>query len=112
MDNKNAKFWLPKNRYYELKYYCLQYHYWQKLVNDKNANNTLQDRAKIAIYLVQNAIMCINCGFNSDILLDCVTEGLSYEKLVERYNNDLPDKKSFYDAYRKFFYFLSKSKGI
>lgn len=106
-------YFLPKNRYQELKYFCLQYKYYEKLLNNHEAGAAKQANARIAIYQIQNAILAINCGFDiSEMLMDCVTNGLSYKRLKEKYGDAVPAKDEFYETYRKFFYFLNSMKAI
>ncbi len=108
-------FWLPKNRYYELKYHCLQYEYWNKIISSartiSDEESVNYHRSLVNRYHLEKSILSVNCSFH-DILTDCVTHGLSYKKLQEKYGSDMPDKTTFYDAYRAFFYFLDKAKGI
>lgn len=113
---KAPNFKLNKNRYLELKYYCLQYDYWKTMVTTMAANGCpLTDekilRASINQYNVENSALCVNCEF-TDILLDCVTHGVSYKKLKAKYEDRMPDKDTFSGIYRAFFYFLDKYKGI
>lgn len=111
--NQKVSFYLSKNRYLELKYFCKQYEYWQYLVTnpDKIPNNICEDDLKNAIYMVEKTAYSTNCEF-VPMLLHKVTRGGSYESLVEKYPIDPPSKEEFVDAYKKFFYFLSKEKGI
>lgn len=109
---KKPNYFLPKNRYLELKYYATQYKYWEKVRDNEQSLPADRANANIAIYKVSNAILAVNCDFNSDILFDCVTNSLTFKRLTEKYGAEMPDKEVFYDAYRKFFYFLSKMKGI
>lgn len=111
--NQKVSFYLPKNRYLELKYFCRQYEYWRYLVTnqDKIPNNICEDDLRNAIYMVEKAAHSTGCEF-VPMLLRKVTRGGSYESLVEKYPIDPPSIKEFVDAYKKFFYFLSKEKGI
>lgn len=105
-----ANFSLPKFRYLELKYFCLQYNSWEDVANN-GVSSSERAKARIAMYQVNNALFSFDTDFE-DILFDCVTNGVSYKKLKEKYGEKMPEKEVFYDAYRKFFYFLSKAKGI
>jgi len=108
MTNK-PKFWLPKNRYCELKYHTLQYKYWKRLLEKDDISEETSARCKINIYNVERAVEAVNCDFK-DVLLIAVTDGLPYSKLSETLK--MPSKEEFDSAYRKFFYFLGKFKGI
>ena len=105
-------FFIPKNRYYELKYFSLQYKHWKKVSENENLTKAEQTAAAVAIYKIENAIQQVNCVFDYKILMDCVTNGASYKHLVEKYGAVMPSKEVFYDAYRKYFYFLNKLKGV
>lgn len=102
MTNK-IKYWLPKNRYYELKYYCLQYFHFKELLTRKDVSSDIKEGAAKAVYNIESAIIDTNCEF-PNMLLKSITEGISYSKLP----GILPPEDEFFDAYRKFFYFLSK----
>lgn len=110
---KQTGFYLPKSRYLELKYFCRQYEYWRYLLAnpDKCPENISEDDLRNAIYMIEKAAYNTNCEF-IPMLLHKVTRGGSYETLAEKYPMDPPSKEEFVDAYKKFFYFLSKEKGI
>ena len=99
-------FKLPKNRYLELKYHCFQADSWN------NPNTSYFVRANYAIqkYQLENAILSVNCDY-SDILKDCVTHGVSYKKLKEKYGERMPEKEVFYESYKAFFYFLDQARN-
>lgn len=110
---EKINFYLPKNRYLELKYFCRQYEYWRYLISnpDKCPGDINMDALKNAVYMVEKAAYSTNCEF-IPMLLHKVTRGGSYESLAEKYPIDPPSMEEFVDAYKKFFYFLSKEKGI
>lgn len=111
----NAKFWLPKNRFYELRYFTLQYPYYQRVVANPKSSETMKTQAKIAIYKIDQSLMQVNCDYMY-LLEMAVTTNATYEDLME--NNSLipeskkPSKDEFMEWFRQFFYFLSKNKGI
>lgn len=125
--SKKNEYWLPKHRYYELKYFCLQYPYWKSICNSIDGYAKIRysgkhlsksSRTEIAAscrdqyirsmeliektaYLTDNLI--------SKYLLIGVTENLSYDLLRSRYQ--IPCcRKHYYELYRKFFYILSYSQ--
>lgn len=106
---KNIKFWIPKNRYYELRYHCLQYFHFKDLVSRKDVSEAVKEGAEKAIFNIENAAQDVNCAFPG-LILEAVTKNLDYPKLPSY--DPMPSKDDFLDAYLKFFYFLSKRKGI
>lgn len=108
------KYWLPKNRYYELKYFCFQYPHFKELINKDNVSETVKEGVSKAIFNIENAIQDVNCDF-PEFLLQVITTGKAYSKFAsEKTEGDtkIPTSDEFFDAYRKYFYFLSKRKGI
>ena len=101
------KYWIPRNRYYELKYFCLQYPHFKELIARKDITSDIREGCMKAIYIIESSVCDVNCNF-PDILLKSVTEGTTYKKL----KCNVPTEEEFFDAYRKFFYFLSKKKGV
>lgn len=129
--SKNNPYYIPKERYYELKYHCLQYSDWKKnIVTARNSINISASkrspgRGSGTSDPVMRVAMAINyydelikeverCCKEAEpelqlYLLKGVTEGLSYETLLARY--EIPcGKDMYYDRYRKFFYILDKSR--
>lgn len=128
-----SKYWIPKHRYYELKHYCLQYPEWKTLhdridillkahedqeVHTKDLVRTNEELAvkKLILFDAMRRIEecvkdCTDVGVLRDYIFKGVTEGLPYQKLQARY--DIPcGQDMYYDAYRKFFWLLSKKRGI
>lgn len=127
--SKRSKYWIDRNRYYELKYFCLQYPIW------KQAFNSLDGMAKaggLGVQVSGNADpveKCVEARYNfwkrmtlveeaareadpdlQDYILRGVTEGLGYDILRARY--DIPCCKDvYYELYRKFFFILSKKRN-
>lgn len=125
-------YWISRHRYYELKHFCLQYPIWKKAYN---ALTGLSQRpADLAIFvqtgqikgdptarcaesrlyfaermrLVEQAATEADPALSKYILV-AVTEGLSYEML--RTMQDIPCcREVYYDAYRRFFWLLNKSR--
>lgn len=112
--SETTNYFLPKNRYQELKYFCLQYKYYTKIIEDVASTPERKFLAKNYIMLIKAAvaIAVAEYEFNNDILFDCVTNGLSFKRLVEKYGDSMPAKETFYEAYRRFFYHLNQNKGI
>ena len=127
---KKNPFWIPKNRYYELKYFCLQFWDWQKrramldgLASRENRSPTeweaieraeLDDRIQMVMTCVCNATehytdeSDINANLYEDLLYG-VTKGLSYDTMAAR--KVMPvGRDSYYNVYRTFFYFLSAAR--
>ena len=129
--SKNNKYWVPKYRYFELKYFCLQYLSWKKSYLaldslskrpydlDKFKTNNISDpTAKCAESREKffKRIEIINAAINLTIednpflkeyLFKAVTEGYSYNYLKTSMN--IPcGKDMYYKYYRKFFWLLNK----
>lgn len=122
---------VDKNRYYELKYFCLQYPQWKKIYNDLIMLPTIgygeriddgqlyfrDDTAKHALRLkkysdkmelVEKAAIEADEELASYILKG-VTENRSYD--VMNANDPIPcSRDTYYDRYRRFFFILSKFK--
>lgn len=129
--SRKNKYWIDKNRYYELKYFCLQYPTWKKeyemldgfsscsfislLKTKTNSINdttyrTAEDREHIleCMKVVEQASIGADPELSSYIL-KAVTEGLSYDYL--KMNMDIPcSRDTYYDRYRRFFWLLSNSR--
>lgn len=128
--SKKNEFWIEKNRFYELRYFCKQYHYWKRIIDglsyiSDNPTSRLAIRKQQAedptaalaermmyyshkILLVDDAIKQIEKEEGKDLadyIFKGVTTGLGYEKL------DPPCcKEYYYKVYRRFFYYLHNSR--
>lgn len=87
---EHSKFWIERNRFFELKYFCLQY-------------DSLNDRAQS---MIDRSIERL--GEEAPFIFLAVTTGANFEKLNEEYGDLNKDK--FFDAYRKFFWLLDKKR--
>lgn len=126
-----SKYWISKHRYYELKHFCLQYPEWLRLWNELEiamkahkldalpGTDVSDPTAKLAMKRaeVQRAINMVRLSAYeasrelASYILKAVTEGIPFNRLQTMY--DMPcGKDMYYDAYRKFFWFLSQRKGI
>lgn len=120
--SKKNPYWIPKNRYYELKYFCLQYWEWQRrraqldgLATRENREPTEEEafeRAELddKIKMVMRCIDSVT--FDKELygaLLKGVTKGLSYDTMAVR--NVLPvGRECYYVLYRKFFWLLDSAR--
>lgn len=125
--SKKNDYWISKERYYELKHFCLQYKDWKKILialDGINSNNLPEffttniypespvERMVIArehyttlIRMVDNAARKADEEIYTFILL-AVTENVSCSSLIAKY--DMPcGKDKFYNSYRKFFWYLN-----
>lgn len=132
--SRRNKWWIPKYRFLELKYYCLQYDSWQKeyqilssdlgmisprYKHDRVLESKYADKtADIAIrrIILENKIRMVQrltCEADyslSEYLLKAVTRGMTYPELSTKY--DMPcGNNMFYDRWHKFFYLLDKEKN-
>lgn len=123
--SKNSKYWIPRNRYYELKYFCLQYQDYkdayhecitnksenvrgQRIFADPTGNlSVYRDRIITKMKHIEQSAMATDPELASYIL-EAVTTGASYTYLstVKR----IPCCRNvFYDRYRRFFWILDAS---
>lgn len=128
--SKNNKYWISKHRYYELKYFCLQYPMWKKAYEasdglricsydlvyisttevDDPTGNCVEERS---IYLdrmktVEKAAIDAD-PYLASYILKAVTEGRSYNYLKTIL--DMPcSRDMYYDRYRRFFWLLDKTR--
>ena len=127
--SKRSKWWIPKYRYLELKYFCLQYPDWKREAYDLMAGitspnpnqngvretNEFSDptgNAAVRLEKLNSKISLVGkiAKKSSDelweYLIKGVTEGVSFVKLKTVY--EIPcERDMYYDRYRKFFYLLS-----
>jgi hypothetical protein len=124
--SKNGKWYISKHRYYELKHFCLQYDEWRGEISCLTAlsspsgdistggsftgdrtGNTAVKRASMRsrMEMVEQAAIAADPDIYSYILT-CVTQGVSYDKLVAA---GIPCSRDyFYERYRKFFWILDQ----
>lgn len=129
LSTKN-KYWVERHRYYELKYFCLQYPTWKRYLRELEdscvvsqssgifSERTISDPTQKCIlareYYREKMQMIEGCVIAADsslypYILKSVTEGLSYNTLKARFN--IPcGRDMFYDRYRKFFWILNSSR--
>lgn len=130
--SKNHKYWIPKHRYYELKYFCLQYPLWKKAYNildglqgysydivRSSKTNVISDVTAIcveerSIYLDRMNIIekttIETDPYLASYILKAVTEGRSYTYMKETLN--IPcGKDMYYDRYRRFFWLLDRKRN-
>lgn len=127
--SKKNKYYISKDRYYELKHFCLQYNDWKraylslsnyKSVSDlpeiitKNSYKTsVTERVAIAkdfysrrVSMVEEAAIRADIDISTFILM-AVTDNVSCTALITKYNMPC-GKDKFYDSYRRFFWHLSQ----
>lgn len=128
-----SKWWIPKDRYYELKHFCHMYPTYKRVQHDVTENsikssfivkaNNQRKRPYAEAELVEKAadilaacsrrIGMVDAAAEeadktmSEYIIKGVTENLSYDVLKVRYN--IPcSRDTYYDLYRKFFWHLDK----
>ena len=125
------KYWIDRHRYYELKHFCLQYPTWKKLylsldglakvpansevfVKNKEVCDPTAKCAEIRNYYLSRMKIIEQAAIKADAelanyILKGVTEGYSYDSLLLKFN--IPCcKDTYYNRYRRFFYFLDKER--
>ena len=128
--SKKNPYWIEKHRYYELKHFCLQYPVWKKIYAELDGlkcsgtdvapsrTNSPSDSTAHSVmsrlYYLEKMETVEQAAIKSDpelatYILRAVTEDLSYETLKARLN--IPcSRGTYYDRYRRFFWFLSRCK--
>lgn len=128
--SKKNKYWIDRNRYYELKYFCLQYPVWKKACEEldtlrissyemvRTSDGTLRD--PVALCAAEREIYTIRMcqvekaarnadPYLSSYILKAVTEGHAYDYLYSRL--EIPcSRDTYYDRYRRFFWLLDQIK--
>ena len=131
--SRKSKWWIPKYRFLELKYFCLQYPEWKReayeLMLISGASVSIQNEigsqlefkdptgntairfqdlnSKISLVVKIAQLSDEDIG---DFILKAVTENLSFVKLKTLY--EIPCERDMdYDRYRKFFFLLSRQKN-
>lgn len=120
--SKRNPFWIPKNRYYELKYFCLQFWDWQKrraqldgLATRENREPTepeAMERAELNAK-IKMVMTCLEMVTNDDklysSLLTGITKGKSYDTMAA--SRVMPvGRDRYYNDYRRFFYILDAAR--
>lgn len=128
---KSNKWWIPKYRYLELRYFCLQYPEWCKQYAELNCSNGLTSRSSDRLYLNgsrmtdRTAEIAIQKKLLSDYMrmveqtavetdpelypyiLKAVTENSTF--LYLKSSLSIPcERDMFYDRRRKFFWLLNR----
>lgn len=121
--SKKNKYYISKYRYYELKYFCLQYPEWKRRVQElreqmqsaslifqkkQNAQSDIVSKNAIEIFSLERNISRIVAASKEadeylwEYILLAVTEGVSYTYLKTALG--MPCSKGmYYRRYRKFF---------
>ena len=125
--SKKNQYWISKHRFYELKHFCLQYPEWKEElkqipvepsitfdkvgqghgVSDPTYNAVLRrENLTDKLKMVEDAARLCSNNLGRYVLI-AVILGMSYETLLGRYQ--IPCcKETYYEAFRKFFWVLSK----
>lgn len=130
--SKKNKYWIDKNRFYELKYFCLQYPLWKHayevldglricsydLTGGSKSNlpgdivgNCVEERERYfeRMKAIEDAAIEAD-PYLASYILKAVTEGLSYSYLKARL--EIPcGRDMYYDRYRRFFWLLDQSRN-
>lgn len=128
--SKKNKYWIDKLRYYELKYFCLQYPLWKKayelldgihicsydlVYSQKSDYSDLTGKCveERSIYFermqsIEKAAIEAD-PYLASYILKAVTEGHSYNYLSTTLH--IPcSRDMYYDRYRRFFWLLDKNR--
>lgn len=124
--SKKNEYWISNYRYYELKYFCLQYSEYRRLCGSfdgyaKHAyssthaggiNKPTEKTAEVREYYDERVRMIEKAAGLTDPILGNyiligVTNGLAYDKIKARLN--IPcGKDVYYKLYHKYFYILDR----
>lgn len=123
--SKKNKYWIDKNRYHELKHFCLQYPIWKKEcksldgyhgrflnpitntnIYSDSISKTVEARFKYLKLMEKVEQAAIKTDpYLASYILKAVTEGYSYNYL--RTTLQIPcGKDMYYNRYRRFFWIL------
>ena len=126
--SKKNRYWIPKDRFYELKYFCLQYPLWKhayealdgmrvssfdltyvKASNGADILGGIMDERALYLgrmELVEKAAREAD-PYLASYILKAVTEGHSFTYLKSRL--EIPcSRDMYYDRYRRFFWLLDQ----
>ena len=127
--SKRRIYWISKHRFYELKHFCLQYKDWKKELSEISFSSGHPLDGKVHCQSTTPGDPVFDVVVRRELLTDrmqmvkqaakaCsedlgiyvfkgVTEGISYDVLVNQ--NGIPCcKETYYEAFRRFFWILSK----
>lgn len=125
---------LPKNRYLELKYFCMQYTYWKKAYSEillgrspssesslifqtKGSRSDRTSKEALAAVIFKDKIKLVEscckkaCYDQSLYLLESVTNCVSYKDLKHMYPGFTMSEPEFDNAYKKFFRELNERRN-
>ena len=130
--SRRNKYYISKERYLELKHFCLQYGEWKQKrvelaqsmglsaipierlpvgsdISDKTAIAAIElNRFRDKMELVE-FISTVTDREIGSYIFTAVTEGMSYQTLLAQF--EVPfGKDMFYDRYRKFFFLLDEAR--
>ena len=129
--SKKNKYWIDKNRFYELKYFCLQYPLWKyayetldgmrissfdltgiKASKATDILGSIMDER--SLYLGRMKLIEKTAReadpYLASYIFKAVTEGLSFTYLQSRL--EIPcGRDMYYDRYRRFFWLLDRARN-
>lgn len=124
MVSEKNPFWIPKNRYYELKYFCLQFWEWKKRLaeldglatraNREPTESEAMERLELSrkIEMVKEVVHDAthpNAPSIENALLLGITKGRSYD--VQNAHTPIPVcREAYYAVYRMFFWILDRAR--
>ena len=120
---KKSPLWIPKNRYYELKYYCLQFWDWQRRRAQLDGLATRERRDPTEPEAIERAelddkigtvMTCLDAVAKDNeslysALLTGITKGKSYDTMAA--SKVMPVSRDYYYmVYRRFFKVLDVAR--
>lgn len=129
--SKKNKYWIDKDRYLELKHFCMQYSRWKSAYSELSSgyipggiktgekSTDISDPTANIVLLMQSYSFKIEMIEQTAIEADAdiykfiimaATDNIPFVLLKTKY--DIPcGKDMFYERYRKFFWILDKKRG-
>lgn len=137
--SRDNPYWIPKQRYYELKHFCMQYHDWKERLSEIDSmktasiqmvihNGEFSDAVYRAAEFRERYLLWIDCvdaaakrtvrnlgsdirDYVAELLITGISKGIPYDTL-QVWHDCMPiSKDAYYDLYRRFFFELDKIRG-
>lgn len=129
--SEKSKYWISRHRYYELKHFCLQYPEWRRLyadlefkmeekfgdgISSSNVSDPTAKLGQMRADLKRAMELVERCATDADpilgkYVLKGVTQGIPFVRMQTM--EEIPcGKDLYYDCYRRFFWLLSRRKGL
>lgn len=123
-------YWIPEERYYELRTFCKNYDLWKAALADIDTfaghsgscisvcrsidRYSVEQKAMLRKAMADRIELVDGCARDCDesigrYILEATTQGLSYDDICKRHDLDV-NRAEYFDKYRRFYYLLSERK--